>query len=54
MDLNKMGAGKKLIKSVPLHNSSKSNHLTRQQQLETHRQQKKLKFPPLKPTNGNI
>jgi hypothetical protein len=49
LDLNRIGSGQKLIKAVTLHDSSKVKHLTRQQQLETHRLQKNLKFPPLKP-----
>jgi hypothetical protein len=48
LDLNRIGSGQKLIKSIALHNSSKVKHLTRQQQLETHKQKRNLKFPPLK------
>lgn len=51
LDLNRIGSGQKLIKAVQLHDSSKTRQLTRQQQLETHRQKKNLKIPPLKPTN---
>lgn len=51
LDLTRIGSGQKLIKSVTLHDSSKVKHLARQQQLETHKQKKNLKFPPLKPSN---
>jgi hypothetical protein len=51
IDLKRIGSGQKLIKSVELHDCSKVKQLTTKQQLETHKQKKNLKFPPLKPSN---